>query len=258
MIRRATIEDRARLETLFGNTPCMGPRLEADWRLFMQNAAMPYQFFLAGDGCVIEWNGRGFFMIGAPPDETEIELFLAFHKATRLMSDGWVPRHWQKEEFILMRKTPGFCACRKTLEPDWFDACPPAEDVIQVLESSDGQIMPSESRDGFYRDICARRNHGLAAIYGIWERGVLVSTAGVYALAKKEAYIACVETRPQARGKGYASILVHRLCEEYISKKKTLMCHKNLRDFYIPLGFKKIDGRTGIMATASWRPNINL
>ena len=47
-------------------------------------------------------------------------------------------------------------------------------------------------------------------MYGLWQDGVLAATAGAYAVLENTAYIACVETLPSCRRKGYATALVTR------------------------------------------------
>jgi GNAT superfamily N-acetyltransferase len=98
-------------------------------------------------------------------------------------------------------------------------------------------MTPEGVRDGFWVDAHIRRNHGVADVWGMRESRKLASTAGAWAITPGAAYLACVETRPEARGKGYASALVRGLVARHAGKTCSLMCGAALIGFYAKLGF---------------------
>lgn len=235
---------------------CVGPRLEVDWRILQDNPKMPYRFYFAGPTfagpeAVIELTGRGAVVCGQPEDEEEAALFLAHAGVDRLVSDGWAPAGWAKNRYEVMLRQPAPMAMPGL--PPGLVEWPAAREVLQVLESRDGPIRPNGNRDGFYADLCARRNRGYAEVYGIKEGIVPVCTAGVYALTEDEAYIACVETTPPAVGKGYASALVYLLCHRFAARRISLMCAPALFGFYAPMGFRPAH-KTGVVAIQPPKP----
>lgn len=135
------------------------------------------------------------------------------------------------------------------LEQQNIDPYPGINDVLEVLESTDGKMRPESARQAFYTDLNTRRNHRRALVCGVRENGRLVSTAGVYALAQGEAYIACVETVPPARGRGYATRLVQALAGTHRGQRRTLICERELQGFYEKMGFVPF-GALGVIADA--------
>ncbi len=265
MIRDATAADGPFILQAVRRSACTGARIEVDWTIAMQNPAVPYRFYLLGAAqpCVLAVNTHAALLAGTPRDGEELALFLSFTDVARLFSDGWSPPGWKREAFWRMRKPPA------GEEPDGdrspatggpysnlnivWDAAPAVEDVLAVLESTDGRILPPAARERLYVDLQIRRNHGCAEVYGIRDgnppvgSGRLLSTAGVWALTPGEAYIACVETRPEARRRGYAHALVRALATRFASRACTLICGEELCGFYEPLGFARLD-QGGIMS----------
>ena len=237
MVRQIRPEEEAWLLTLAQNVLALGPRVEVDWRLKQQNPAMPYQFYAAGQAAVVEITGSHGVVLGKPEYSGELENFLEFSGVNRNSTDGWLPEGWDKKEMQCMVRQPVQQKPANQM-PEGFDEFPTMREVLEVLESNEGRIVPQSARDGFYADVCARRNHGFATIVGLRQAGALVSTAGVYCTTSTQAYLACVETKRALQGKGYAKALVGWLCARFGHVPVTLLCEKDLTGFYNPLGFE--------------------
>lgn len=247
MISLATPQQAPRLLEICRRTPCVGPRVWVDFHIAADNPKMPYRFYLSPPGTLIELTGRGAVVCGNPASDEEVALFLKMSGAARLISDGWAPGGWHTSRYEMLARPAGPFA--EASPPAALDEAPRTEEVLAVLESSDGRIRPEDSRDGFAADLCARRNRGYAAVYGIREAGRLAATAGVYALSDTEAYLACVETVAPARGRGHAAALVGLLCQRFGGgRQMTLLCDESLSGFYTPFGFAPL-GRQAVMAS---------
>lgn len=239
MIRAACVADEPVLLQIVRRVPCLGVRIEMDWRLLQLNRRLPYQFYMVGQTAVLEQSGNAAVLCGTPENPPELELFLQRTGIGRLTSGQWTPEGWRCTSHILMQwggpqqEKPAPCM----LPPPGLETAPGISEVLAVLESSDGRIVPQTARDGFAGDLAVRRNHGFALVCGVRKQGRLVSTAGIYAKTGEEAYIACVETVPEARGNGYATALVRYLCVQGAEKKTTLMCRPELESFYKKLNF---------------------
>jgi GNAT superfamily N-acetyltransferase len=86
-------------------------------------------------------------------------------------------------------------------------------------------------RDGFYRGYC------------VYENGALVSAAATVAENEDSALLGDVFTRPDYRGKGYASACVTFACADALSRGKTpwALCENETVPFYKKLGFEETD-----------------
>lgn len=240
MIKMLEREEEAFLFRIAQDSPCAGSRIEIHWRMAEFNPAFGYQFYRVSDACLMELNGKTAFLCGQPKRPEELEGFLAFAGIERLTSDGWSPAGWHASPMCVMRHQPEPEQQESSLPPG-FDVHPSMWEVIDVLESTDGRIIPEEARNGFYSDVCSRRNYGFAVVAGVRENSRLVSTAGIYCSAPGYGYIACVETIKKARGKGYATALVQWLCRRQ-KGPVYLSCSEDLVPFYRRIGFKEQQG----------------
>ncbi len=235
MVRQIQAEEEAWLLGLAQDVLALGPRVEVDWRLKQQNASMPYQFYYAGPKAVVEITGSHGVVLGRPDYPGELENFFEFAGVNRISTNGWVPEGWQKEKMECMVYYPA--KKEECTAPEGFDEFPTMREVLELLESNEGRIVPQSARDGFYADVCARRNHNFATVVGVRQAGVLASTAGIYCATSRQAYLACVETKREAQNKGYAKGLVRWLCARYSHVPVSLLCKRELADFYTQLGF---------------------
>lgn len=255
MIRQATHADGADLLAAARACPCVGARLETDWALATENPRLPYHFYLPGDGSVLALNTQSALLAapfsgGVPAHGEELALFLSFSDTRLLFSDGWAPPGWQGDVHLRMRRPSLDGSESPGADPPGLDRDPRADEVIAVLESGPDTLTPP-ARDRLYSDLQTRRNHGRAAVWGIrGSGGRLEATAGAWALTDREAYIACVETRPDARGQGHARALMGALSRHFAHRALTLVCKAELRPFYEGLGFAVLDER-GVLARSA-------
>ncbi len=86
-------------------------------------------------------------------------------------------------------------------------------------------------RDGFYRGYC------------VYENGALVSAAATVAENEDSALLGDVFTRPDYRGKGYASACVASVCATALTRRKTAwaLCENETVPFYKKPGFGETD-----------------
>ncbi len=252
MIRLATPEDEPHILALARRSPCCGVRLEADWHIKRENPRVPYAHYLAGEACVFSVNRAMALFAGTPQDDEEMAAFLTLTGTRRVFTNGWAPPGWKKEPHVTMCIPHGsadVCIAMLLQDKHEIDENPSINDVLKVIEASEGSSQPPEARDALYTDVNIRRNHGYALVYAIRENGRAVATAGAYAISQTEAYIACVETLPTARRKGYAARLVHALARRFCELDVTLICEEALVDFYKRLGFARTPA-VGMIADA--------
>ena len=94
-----------------------------------------------------------------------------------------------------------------------------------------------------YQQRCA--NRGLAAAFGAYENGAPVSCAMICAENERFALIGNVFTRPEFRGRGYASAVL-AACEAFAAEQgrtPVLYCKKQTAAFYRGRGYKKVKTR---------------
>lgn len=240
MIRQADEKDADAVLRKLTAVPATGPLCEMHWHLLMQNRHMPHRFYITDSGAVLKLSGRRAALCGvpqAPAEARELADFLAFSRVDRLTAVDWYPPAWYVlDNAAVLARAPGQRVPAIPLPPG-FDAEPPVDDILAVLESTSGRMQPEGVREGFWVDFHIRRNHGVSRVYGIWEGGVLAATAGAWAINAQTAYIACVETLPGYRHRGYATALVAHLCAGLPAHTLTLMCADETTGFYGRLGF---------------------
>jgi len=258
VIREATAADEEQVLAACTAWPANGTLCEMYWHLWRENARMPHRFFLIDKHSLLQLSGSRGILCGPVIDDEELVSFLQLCGINQLTTTGHIPAGWHLAETghilqfssALATASPpipsaiGFYAPQeegKAKPPiaalAYLDEEPPINDVLAVLESNRGRMQPENIRESFWVDSLIRRNHGVARIVGIRQNGVLQSTAGAYAITSHTAYIACVETRPNAQKQGYAQILLQHLCHTLAPRAITLSCTEALIPFYRQLGF---------------------
>ncbi len=264
MIREAGPKEEATVLRLARSQPATGPLVEIHWHIRAANPLVPLRFFLVGRQAVLKTTGVHATLCGTAEDPEELAAFLSFSGIQLLSALDQKPAGWQTgtQTVLLLRPgspylageencftaSPGTAAFFRPPQGVSLDTCPAAREVFALLQQADPQLQQAQAADGFYADLNTRRNHGLAAVYGLrTAQGTLAATAGVYALTPREGYIACVETHQDCRRKGYASLLLRQLIASFGERPLSLLCAPNLAGFYANFGFKKTN-RTGIIS----------
>lgn len=244
MIRKAGRENGPQILEIFAGTPALGVLCAMNWNLQTENPRLPYGFYRTDWQAAIQITGsRGVYCGPCPDSEQREELseFLSFCGLSAWTAAGWHPPNWRVAEdsrvmeLITRTKAPP--------KLSGLDCCPSAREVMAVLEHSGAAALPEAVRESFWVDFNVRRNHNAAAVYGLRREGRLVSTAGLYAIAQKQAYLACVETLPDYQGQGYAKNLIRALCHQYPDHQIYLLCQDSLQAFYQTLGFETREHR---------------
>lgn len=91
-----------------------------------------------------------------------------------------------------------------------------------------------------FRVRCSNREK--AAVYGIYDsENRLLSTASVIAVNEKYALIGDIFTRPDVRGRNFATILCQHCCDRILQEDKIpfLLCNKSMTEFYKRIEFVK-------------------
>ena len=234
-MRMALPSDGDSILQLAAGCPIVGVLVGMHWRLQKENPRLPHLFYML-NGAVLKLTGRRVALCGKPKDVEELAAFLTLQEVEELVSVDVQLPGWQiAEENVVMVRAPRPVVPKEL--PAGFDKEPGAKEVLAVLESDAASTWAESAREGFLVDFMVRRNHGAAAVYGVWENAVLASTAGLYAIEPNEAYLACVETLPEHRRKGYASALVWQLCAGFGTRAMTLLCEEKQVDFYRRFGF---------------------
>ena len=95
------------------------------------------------------------------------------------------------------------------------------------------------SYPAFLADVCAKLNKSSATVAAAENDGKLCACAFALFEGDKSVLLGAVGTKPEARGKGYASRLVGTLAEMKKEKDVFLFCRNDsLADFYSGIGFE--------------------
>lgn len=93
----------------------------------------------------------------------------------------------------------------------------------------------------FLADVCSRLNKGTASMAAVEESGRVQACAFTLFKGEKSVLLGAVATAPDARGKGYASMLVGALASENSDKEVFLFCRNDsLAEFYGKIGFEVV------------------
>lgn len=122
-------------------------------------------------------------------------------------------------------------------------------DVYPLLSAVFGDSLPPF--DVWYADASHRLRHDLCRIAGVTEQGKAVSCAMTVAETETAWMLGAVVTRPDCRGRGYASASIRSLIADgQANGKKVLISPKNeaARALYARLGFAEC----GTWGTVTW------
>ncbi len=223
--------------------PALGTVCRMHWRMLCKNSTLPHTFYSIGSSGLCRVSGKRALLLGRAENAEEFGDFLRFCNILQLTSNHQPPDGWQVVETTrVMLRAPATQAAlpaRVALNSgESFCKSVSPSSVLALLESGDGPIPPL-ARDFFYADLCARRNHGYTAMYGITKNNTLLAGAGIWALLEKDAYIANVETHALHRHRGLATTLLTSLCCDF-GKTRTLslLCEEPLISFYTRFGFQ--------------------
>ncbi len=222
------------------HSPVGGTLCRMHWQMLQENPALPHRFYRIDNTGLCKISGGRALLLGHAQDAEEFGAFLRFSQVLQLTTSNPPPPGWKvvEKSRVLLRPSnrilPAFIEHK---EVKGFSKTVSPSDILTLLESSDGPIPPA-ARDYFYADLCARRNHGHAILYGILQNNALLSTAGIWALLEHEGYLANVETHFSHRNQGYASFLLSQLCHDFGSTHSlSLLCQEPLIAFYSRFGF---------------------
>ncbi len=246
MIRRALPEDGPEVLRRATET-ATGALCAIHWQMLCQNPRLPHHFFLVGGEGLLKLSGGRALLCGPAEDAEELGAFLRFSGVSQLTALDFALPGWAlaQENRVLLR--PPAPAASPTAPPHGFCEAPAPAAVLEVLESADGPIQPPAARDFFYADLCARLNHGCAALVGLQAEGRLIATAGLWALTAQAGYLANVETRPECRRQGHAGALIRQLCATHGGRPLSLFCQAALLPFYARFGFAPT-GQRGLIS----------
>ncbi len=233
MIRLATEQDDILIRQKADDTIGIGPRLWVCWELFYQNPSLPYNFYIVDEKSILLHSGGNLTLLGAVPNEEEMNEFVKYIGCRRFISDGWLPEGWKPHPSLLMV----WKGARRAINiPEHFIAAPNVRSVVDVVQNS--EFLLNDSYEDALNDLLARKERGLCVLYGVNnDSGTLVSTSGAWCLTEKEAYISGVATLPAARGRGYAAAQIGLLCATLSPRRISLVCHPKHEIYYRRMNF---------------------
>ena len=97
-------------------------------------------------------------------------------------------------------------------------------------------------RDDFYSELCSKRSRGLARVWTLEREGEIVCTVGAYALAERQAYMACGETAEALRGRGIGGRLIVGMANVLSAEgwMPVFLGSPERVHFYTRLGFERL------------------
>lgn len=251
MIRQATETDGPLILRRARAAIAVGPRVEVDWLMHLDNPALPYQFFILDEEAVAEYNGWVLVVCGPVQNPQELLAFVHMQNCKCITTDSWRPAGWTDNPLQVMEWQGRPAMLGPPIIPQGLDTAPSMEEALAVLESSE-PIVPRPVRDGMYAAMCSRLARGYAVLYGIRRPGgTQAAVAALGSLTPAEGYLTYVETRPADRHHGHATALVRLLCERYAldetgaRRRISLVCTDEMTGFYQSLGF--VIAATGIV-----------
>ena len=221
---------------------CFAAKMPLSLELFGKSQS---GWFFAGPTLAVELSGSTAWMAGhANPDE--LASFLEFCDCHAMVLDekeGPPPTGWKRARthsvFGLMpgQQLPLPPADETLWQSLTLDENPPAYPVAEFLFSD----RPAR-RDDFYSELCTKRSRGRAKVWTLNREGKLVCTVGAYAIANKQAYMACGETVESLRGKGIGGRLIVQMANELSAEgyQPVFLCSPERVHFYTKLGFAKL------------------
>lgn len=143
-----------------------------------------------------------------------------------------------------------FCALREFTKEDidtsnvsllmtYDDFC----DELDLMNSIEEFTM-REAKEDYAKHQSELASKGQKVAYGLRLNGELVSAATVVAETQVNGMIVGVATKKEHRGKGYASVVMNQLCDEFLNNRGKSLClffdNPKAGSIYHRLGFKDI------------------
>lgn len=214
--------------------PCFGSLLPANLELFRPCGGS----FFAGPGVAVDANGDLVLAAGRA-DPEELACCLALLGRHCLLTDGPAPAGWRAGEgFRLFGLESGRqLPLPKTPAGFVLNEDPRIWPVAELLFAAN-----PEQRDGWYAEICTKRNHGRGRVWVLDQPrapGAPVCTVSAAALYAGQAYMACGMTREGLRGQGLGGYLIVRAANALAAEgyRVTFLCREARVNFYTRLGF---------------------
>lgn len=211
--------------------------------LFGAHPASGWQFYLLPGQAALTLRGGTATLCGALPSgeaggeaAEELQGFLSFMGADRLLSEGTPPVPWQPAEPLLVWELP-----RGRQLP--LPAAPPPELTLTdcpSMQPVSRLVFPDsrEEAEQFYATACTALAHGIGTCRALLEGAVPVCTVGCYEQSETEAYLSAGVTDPVWRGRGLAGWLIVGLANDLAAVRTVRFTSvPALEAFYRRLGF---------------------
>ncbi len=115
-----------------------------------------------------------------------------------------------------------------------------SHDLLGTIE----EFTEREEKDSYAKHTSALAQKDQNVTYGLRVDGKLVSVASVVAETTVNGMVVGVATDKSLRGKGYASIVMNELCDEFLNRRKKSLClffdNPKAGSIYHRLGYKDI------------------
>ena len=224
----STKAHRARFLNACGGKWVLGATLPLNLALFSKS--QPWRFY-AGPTLALELSGSTVWAAGHANPE-ELASFLAFCGCESIILDE--------------NECPPPAGCKALPLPAadetlWagltLDREPSAMDVARALYPAD-----TAKQEDFYSELCTKRTRGKALVWALRQGSETICTVGAYALANRQAYMACGQTAQPLRGKGIGGRLIVQMANELAAKGEhpVFLCSPERVHFYTRLGFEKL------------------
>lgn len=211
--------------------------------LFSAHPASGWQFYLLPGQAALALRGGTATLCGALPAGAaggeaveELQGFLCFMGADRLLSEGTPPIPWQPAETLLLWELPQ--GKRLPLPPApppelIFTDCPSMQPVSRLVFPDSG-----DEQEQFYTTACTALAHGIGTCRALLSGQTPVCTVGCYEQSETEAYMSAGVTDPAWRGRGLAGWLIVGLANELAAARTARFTSvPALEGFYRRLGF---------------------
>ena len=107
-----------------------------------------------------------------------------------------------------------------------------------------GRSYPADTakQEDFYSELCTKRTRGKALAWALRKGSETICTVGAYALANRQAYMACGQTAEPLRGKGIGGRLIVQMANELAAKGEhpVFLCSPERVHFYTRFGFESL------------------
>ena len=239
-------QDREIILAGAGQEPIQGALIETLFAAYGQFPGL-VDFYTTDTGAALSRQGNELTLSGQDCDAGELCAFARMTGATRMNAlttslAGEIPADVGVERRPVMIFPQKACP-----SSNWTPSGnPPMERVFDIVKIGSAPNFDTADRTAFITDIARRRNLGLAQVFTVADG----ATAGVYAIGRTHAILACVATLPDKRGRGYASAAV-RACINHclqLGRIPTLVAEdEDVVDFYEKQGFVACGGNLTLL-----------